>query len=541
MRRRLTVLLWMVLVLVGLLSACDGCRPPQTTAPNEAKAPETPTARLYLVSDLAGALEPCGCVKDQLGGMDHFGALVGESRGSAYATVSAGPLFFMDVELEEKKKAQEIAKAKTIATSLKSVGLAGFSPGKNDWAAGRAVLDELRDASGAPILAANVQPPASATSWVVKEVGGLKIGLVGVAAPDKSEKGKPLEGVTSTPATDAVKEAASAARKAGAQAIVVSAAVGRGEAKRIADTNPDVLAIVVGSTGATGEANTEAAPAERIGNVLVIETGNHLQTVGVLDLFVRDAPKEGPVEFADASGIDRIRKREELSRRIDELRTKIAAWESDKSVDPKDVAARKADMTKLEAERDALEKAPPPASGSFYRYAMREIRQKLGADETVKAQMLAYYKKVNEENKEAFKDLVPPPPPKGQPRYVGVEACESCHEEPKKVWDGTAHAHAYATLTKEFKEYNLDCVSCHVTGYDKPGGSTVTHVSDLKNVQCEVCHGPGELHAKAPEKVHTPIPKPSAELCLACHHPPHVHTFDAKAKMAEILGPGHGK
>ena len=93
-----------------------------------------------------------------------------------------------------------------------------------------------------------------------------------------------------------------------------------------------------------------------------------------------------------------------------------------------------------------------------------------------------------------------PPPEKGQARYVGVEACTDCHDDARKVWDKTPHAHAYATLQKDFKEYNLDCVSCHVTGYDKPGGSTVTYNEKLQNVQCEKCHGPGSLHAKAPEQ-----------------------------------------
>jgi hypothetical protein len=83
-------------------------------------------------------------------------------------------------------------------------------------------------------------------------------------------------------------------------------------------------------------------------------------------------------------------------------------------------------------------------------------------------------------------------------------------------------------------------VSCHVTGYDLPGGSTVTHVDRLKDVQCEVCHGAGSLHAAKP-KVAMPTPKPQPDLCLSCHHPPHVEVFDAKAKMDEILGPGHGK
>ncbi len=537
MRRRLWLLLWVILVTVGVLSACDGCRPAGTTTPNEAAAGEPPTARLFLLSDVAGALEPCGCVKDQLGGMDHFGALVAESRGKvkAFATVSAGPLFFMDADLGPEKKAQEIAKAETIAKSLESLGLAAFTPGRNEWAGGPETLARLRDTCGAPMLAANVQGAAGAVPWVVRDIGGFKLGVVGVAAPEK------VDGVSSTAPIAAVKEAAAAARKGGAQAVVVSAAVGRGEAKRIADEVPDLLAIVVGSTSTSGEVNTHASPAERIGEVLVVQPANHLQTVAVLDLFVRDAKNGGPVKFADGTGIDRIKKREELSTRIDELREKIATWENDKSVDAKDIAARKADLAKLETERDALDKTPPPATGSFYRYAMRDIRENLGADEKVKAQMLAYYKKVNDENKVAFADKKPPAPPKGEPRYVGVEACTNCHEEPRKVWDQTKHAHAYETLTKQFKEYNLDCVSCHVTGYDKPGGSTVTHVSDLKDVQCEVCHGPGEFHAAKPEKVHTLIPKPSADSCVSCHHPPHVHAFDAKAKMAEILGPGHGK
>ncbi|HVJ89615.1 MAG TPA: cytochrome c family protein, partial [Labilithrix sp.] len=320
------------------------------------------------------------------------------------------------------------------------------------------------------------------------------------------------------------------------------AAVGRGEAKRIADDNPDLLAIVVGTTGASGDSNTDAAPPEQIGDVLVVEAANHLQTVGVLDLHVRgDLPKQGLVKFADGTGIERMRRREELTRRIDELRKRIATWETDKTVSPKDVADRKADVTKLEAERDALDRAPAPATGSFYRYAMREIRDHLGADETVKTQMNAFYKQVNDANKIAFKDKEPVPAPKGQPSYAGVDVCTNCHEAPRKVWDGTGHAHAYATLEKQFKEANLDCVGCHVTGYDKPGGSTVTHVAALKNVQCETCHGPSSLHAATPDTVKPPITHPSPELCIDCHHPPHVHTFDAKAKMNDILGPGHGR
>jgi 2',3'-cyclic-nucleotide 2'-phosphodiesterase (5'-nucleotidase family) len=536
---------------LGTLSACEGCRPSTTpsTGDGTTSSSETPKARLYLVSDLAGALEPCGCVKDQLGGMDKFGALVSAEKAKApdFATLSAGPLFFMDMEIPEEKKSQEVAKAETIATTLKTLRLAAFAPSRNCFAAGTEKLTTLRDESGAAIVAANLQagPLAPARTKIV-DVGGLKIGIIGVAAPDKVEAGpgrsaKELPGVASSPAIPAVKDSVAALEKEGAQAIIVLAAVGRGEAKRIADENPDLLAILVGSTGANGDSNTKATPPEQIGNVLVVETANHLQTVGVLDLHVRNGDKKGLVKFADGTGLERMRKREELTSRIDELRQKIATWETDKSVDPKDVAARKADVAKLEAERDALDKAPAPASGSFYRYSMREIRDSLGADDAVKSQMASFYKKVNDANKLAFKDKKPLPVAKGEASYVGIEVCSNCHEDARKVWDGTGHAHAYATLEKQFKEANLDCVGCHVTGYDKPGGSNVTHVSELKDVQCEVCHGPGSLHAAKPEKVKIPIAHPSPDACLQCHHPPHVHTFDAKAKMNDILGPGHGR
>lgn len=538
---RVLLPLWVIAIAV-LLAACESCRGPKGPVTSGDGAAEAPAARLYLVSDLAGALEPCGCVKDQLGGMDHLGAIVAEGRSNAKAeaVLSAGPLFFMDMELAADRRAQEAAKAETIAASLRSLGLAAFAPGRNDWAAGEGELAKLRDAAGAPMLAANVSGPAAGApqKYVVKDVGGVKIGIVGVAAPDKAKA--PVDGVASSPAVDAAKVGAAAAKKDGAQAVVVLAAVGRGEAKRIADALPDLLAVVVGSTGGGGEGNTTAPPAERIGDVLVVETANHLQTVATLDLYVRDGEK-GAIRFADGTGIERTRKREELSSRIDELHARIATWENDPHVEKKDIEARKADAAKLEAERDALDRAPPPASGSFYRYAMREVRDSAGADATVKAQMVAYYKKVNDQNKAELASRKPAPPAPGQPAYVGVEACTNCHEEPRAVWDKTKHAHAYATLKDQFKEYNLDCVSCHVTGYDRPGGSTVTHVDDLANVQCEVCHGPGQLHAKASGKVKMPVPKPDADTCLSCHHPPHVHTFDAKAKMAEILGPGHGK
>ena len=61
------------------------------------------------------------------------------------------------------------------------------------------------------------------------------------------------------------------------------------------------------------------------------------------------------------------------------------------------------------------------------------------------------------------------------------------------------------------KEFNLACISCHTTGWDEPGGASLARNEELRDVQCEVCHGPGSLHADAggEEKVKTIVRSPA--------------------------------
>ncbi len=513
-------------------AACDGCKSASTGGTSSSGASGgnddggatsasaslgEPTLRVVVASDIAGALEPCGCVKDQLGGLDHAGAWLRKQtqKSNNVAFVAAGAVFFMDPQLAADRKEQDVARAETIAKSLADLGFAAFSPAKNDFAAGDDTFASLAKASGGAALVA-------ASPIAHKTVNGVKVAFVGAPA------GSDGAGVAAN-----VKKA----RAEGARVVILLTSTGRGDAKRLAEAAPDLTAVVVGSPESKGEANTQSSPVERVGNVLVVEPANHLQAMSVIDLYVRG----NDPAFADALGLERMQKREAVTRRIDDLRVKIAVWEKDPKIQKGDIDARKADVTKLEAERAELMRAPPPAQGSYFAYAGQEVRTDLGQDDGVKKQMLAYYKRVNDRNKELFKDKKPPAVKRGEASYTGIETCSSCHEDARAVWDKTVHAHAYKTLADEFKEFNLDCVSCHVTGYDKAGGSTVTFVKELKDVQCEVCHGPGSLHTKNPEKVAMPVPKPGPELCLSCHHPPHVHTFDAKAKMEEVLGPGHGK
>jgi hypothetical protein len=520
------------------LAGCQGCR--SSAAPSghlrsTAGDVGPPTVRLYLVTDLAGALEPCGCTQDQLGGLDHFGAWVRResSHAPAALTAAAGPLFFMDERLEGARADQDRTKAETIARVLHRLDFVAFSPGTNDWADGPAALAKLATISGATAVLADGDSSPPFARYVVRDVGGVQVGFVGV--------GQRQRGASTPNAEQAVRSGVEGAKLHGASVLVALCAVGRGEAKRIADAIPELAAVVVGAATSNGEGNTSAPQAEQVGGVLVVQAANHLQSVAVLDLFVREPLAPGRIlHFADATGLELSRKRQDLTTRIDELHTKIAAWQKDPSVAPRDVDARKRELSALESERDALDVKPPPAQGSFFRYTLKEMRESLGKDPTIDGDMLAYYKAVDEHNRVAFAGRLPPTHGPDEATYIGIEACTKCHAEPRAVWNGTTHARAYATLSSQFKEYNLECVGCHVTGYERPGGSTVTHVENLRDVQCEVCHGPGSKHAVNPSDRAAIIAKPPPSACLECHHPPHVEGFEPAIKMREILGPGHG-
>jgi hypothetical protein len=509
-------------------SAVSGCK--CGSEPSSASS-GAPSLRLYVMSSVAGALEPCGCVKDMLGGADHAAAYIG-SQGTAAPNalvLGAGPMLFLNARPDAARDTQAAFKADALADAYKALRLNAWAPGANDWLLGEQALSGLVQRSGATLLGANLKGAKVARTKLV-EVSGMKVGLVGVSVPLVA--GKAPSGVEFSDAAAAAKSALAELKTAGAELDILLAAMPRGEALRLVESLPGFEVAVLGKPFDEGEANDPPQSPTLIGKTLVVETPNHLQSLGVVDLYVRGQS----FDFADGSGLEATERKLEIGRRLREIKARLEQGGS-----KADLAALEQDQTNLQAELTKLPEAKPPAQGSFFRFQSVDVTEKLGSAEAVSGHIAQYYQRVNDHNKVAFKDLAPTPPAAGEAGYVGIEACSKCHESARAFWNSTSHAAAYATLSVQHKEFNLDCVGCHVTGYGKPGGTTVTHVENLTAVQCEVCHGPGSKHAAAPkEKGLTKMPSPA--FCASeCHHPPHVHPgWSAEAAWSKIVGPGHG-
>jgi len=105
--------------------------------------------------------------------------------------------------------------------------------------------------------------------------------------------------------------------------------------------------------------------------------------------------------------------------------------------------------------------------------------------------------------------------------YTGSSACKICHQHRYNYeqWSQKAHAPAYQTLVNVGSQYDPECVVCHVVGMDyKSGFISEEKTAYLKNVGCEVCHGPGLEHIWTLGKAKTCEPKTT---CLDCHTPEH--------------------
>lgn len=124
----------------------------------------------------------------------------------------------------------------------------------------------------------------------------------------------------------------------------------------------------------------------------------------------------------------------------------------------------------------------------------------------------------------------------GQSPYAGAQPCQACHPREFATWSQSAHAEAYERLEKVGKAFDPDCITCHVVGFDKPGGFIdKSSTPKLVGVQCESCHGQSRDHVAA--RGADPVGNSSwskGQICGQCHIAPHSPAFALNEYWARI-------
>jgi hypothetical protein len=248
---------------------------------------------------------------------------------------------------------------------------------------------------------------------------------------------------------------------------------------------------------------------------------------------------------------------EDRDEEIKGLDARIARFRAQLRTTPERRQQLEAKILELEERKRAIASAPPPqpAPGSSWaRASFLPLTEQVGADADAQKLVDAYDRKVAELNLAEAQHQPErcPPAARGERAYVGAASCKDCHETAVAFWTQTKHARAYATLVTVNKQFSLDCIRCHVTGWQQPGGVCRIDRTQLggpgiqgkgvgrRDVQCEDCHGPGSEHVKDATGAFIQREVPES-LCVRCHEAANSPHFDDAKYRPYIVGPGHGE
>jgi len=445
------------------------------------------------------------------GGLGRAAAQIAAARATGVPTLylDAGDALFERTGLAEDEAVGEERKARAIASAFQSMGLAVRATGPLDDARGSA----FRTSLGLPEL------PPDATRLL--RAGPVEVGVVSGRTAEALERG-----------ATALRGSAQARAGGGAPFVVglfggapADAANARAVDLVVAAQAPEV----VGAEWDDGRVFPGPVP--------VVQ----LQSRGRSLLRVDVAPSSDGSRPVLARGQgDMERELKAQGQRLELLKSELGQ----PGLSPERRALLDRRVHELVAQREQLAAAAQStvlAPGSFtIRFIPLEAA--LPSDPAVDAIVADYDRDVAQLNLAWAKEHGQscPPPSKGEAAYVGNEACRACHAKAFTAYEQTGHSHAYATLEKASKQYRLDCIACHVVGFQQPGGvCRVDQAEGRTDVGCENCHGPGSRHLARPTRSNIPRPAPGQNVCLGCHTPENSLHFEFARYMPRILGPGH--
>ena len=495
---------WRLLPLFLLVSACTRSVP-AAEAPRPAPDPD---AILLITAQLEGTLEPCGCSASLRGGIARLAALVEQTRASHphVALLDAGNVLFPSARSAPMHRAQDAAGAAVIADVFAILAPAATVRGPLDRA-GATSSPEMPD----PLSA------GEARRLLTTEAGTAVWAITGVTR----------EQLASAHLT---------AMRAGADFIVALVPLPMDRALALDWSGLEVPLVVTSGPepGAGAEENRMrhtggrhfASPQSRGRSVLRVDLGR---------------PRSGKTQWVWQPGASALER--ELEALDGRIRLLAAQLDRPGAKDRPQYPLQLEKSRELQARRAALAQTSQPSlSAGNFTTRFVALDPTLPESAAVTERLLQHAGEVSAVNlawSTAHGEDCPEPA-SGRPSFVGTQTCAACHPEATAFWETTRHARAWKTLVDVRKQGHLDCVGCHLVGWQQPGGvCRLDRTEGWTDVGCESCHGPGSAHIVEGEPAAL-IQQADARACATCHNAEHSPNFDLRTWLPRVVGPGHG-
>jgi len=454
-----------------------------------------------------------------------------KKEGKDILLLDTGNLLFRKPPQTETKRRDALLRVDLLIQSYNEIGYDVVNVGEKDLMMGFKFLSEVSSKAKFSFVSTNLVDKKTGKSvfkpYVIKEVAGLRIGIVGLLDDQFNLTLQEKDpGLNITEPFSALK-AAMKGLKEYCDLIVVLSQLGESKDKRLAGENRDIDL----NLGGGGESNR--AVVERVNGTAIYRLEPRGGYLGRVDYSLADTKR--PFQFI-ISG-----EREEIEKKLERLTfhsTRIKA-EMDKSGKQDEVKAK--ELRFLESKQKELKKALLTFEDkNFYRHTAIPVQMAVSDDpkiikdlEAYRAESAKLYKPkmaVEVEKDLSEKEMIARIP-KTSP-LVGAISCKRCHEVNYRNWLKTKHAKASQTIAASPRYAQEECLMCHSTGYGKVGEyATVAEVPFyLQGVQCEACHGEGKKH---PEKGSMDR-KVTLGICRNCHTKDQSPTFNYMAYVEKV-------
>lgn len=191
---------------------------------------------------------------------------------------------------------------KVMIDAMNDMGFDAMTAGNHDFNYGKDRLLALDKEAKFPILAANVKRADGSaylpTDHLIKDINGFKVGIFGLATSETKEKSSPknTEGLVFHDYIKTAQEQIAALKNEGAQFII--ALVHLGLDKESKETSEKLAQNVQGiDLIVDGHSHTVLEKGKKVGNTLIVQTGEYLNNIGVVDIKIDGRQKNLSAEL----------------------------------------------------------------------------------------------------------------------------------------------------------------------------------------------------------------------------------------------------
>lgn len=218
-----------------------------------------------------------------VGGLGRLAGAVARERKAA----GEGSVLLLDAgDLLGDTMLADLTEGKALVEALNFLRYDALTVGNHEPDFGTDALKKRMAEASFPTVACNLTEKANGKlftrPYVIKEVSGVKVGILGLAYPKTARTTAPrnVAAVEFHPPGPAVKEYLPKVRAAGAELVVALSHLGLGADLRLAKEGTGIDVIV------GGHSHNRMAGATKVGDTLVVQAGAHGSDLGRLDISV---------------------------------------------------------------------------------------------------------------------------------------------------------------------------------------------------------------------------------------------------------------